>query len=86
MVAVPNNVRTQLLYYVRHPTEIVDEPRALGPVLAKNAEVWVLAPESVRGAIGRFGTVEVVDRSAGVLGHHDEEHQLTLLRLRADAS
>jgi hypothetical protein len=55
-------------------------------VLAKNAEVWVLAPESARGALSRFGTVEVVDRSAGILGHQDEEHRLTLLRLRADAA
>jgi 4-amino-4-deoxy-L-arabinose transferase-like glycosyltransferase len=86
VVAVPNNVRTQLLYYVRHPTEIVDEPQALGPLLGKNAEVWVLAPESARGALGHFGTVEVVDRSAGILGHQDEEHRLTLLRLRADAA
>jgi 4-amino-4-deoxy-L-arabinose transferase-like glycosyltransferase len=86
VVAVPNNVRTQLLYYVRHPTNIVDEPQALGPLLGKNAEVWVLAPESARGALGHFGTVEVVDRSAGILGHQDEEHRLTLLRLRADAA
>jgi 4-amino-4-deoxy-L-arabinose transferase-like glycosyltransferase len=86
VVAVPNNVRTQLLYYVRHPTEVVDEPKALGPVLAKDAEVWVLAPESARCALGQFGTVQVVDRSEGLLGHQDEEHRLILLRLRADGS
>jgi 4-amino-4-deoxy-L-arabinose transferase-like glycosyltransferase len=86
VVAVPNNVRTQLLYYVRHPTEIVDEPRALGPALGKDVEVWVLAPESTRSALGQLGTVEVIDRSAGLLGHQDEGHRLTLLRLRADGS
>jgi 4-amino-4-deoxy-L-arabinose transferase-like glycosyltransferase len=83
VVAVPNNVRTQILYYVRHPTEVVDEPKALEPMLAKDADVWVLAPESARGALGEFGAVEVVDRSEGLRGHQDEAHRLTLLRLRA---
>jgi 4-amino-4-deoxy-L-arabinose transferase-like glycosyltransferase len=83
LVAVPNNVRTQLLYYLRHPTEVLDEPHALERRLGRGSEAWVLAPESARGGLTRLGTVEVVDRSERLLAHQSEADRLTLLRLRA---
>jgi hypothetical protein len=83
VVGVPNNVRTQLLYYIRRPTEVVDEPQLLEGVPAKGSEVWVLAPKSARDALDRIGATEVVDRVERLLGHHEEPDRLTLLRLRA---
>jgi 4-amino-4-deoxy-L-arabinose transferase-like glycosyltransferase len=83
VVAVPNNVRTQILYYIRHPTEVVDEPQALERVLAKGSEVWVLTPESARVGLSHFGAVEVVDRSERLLAHQNDSDRLTLARLRA---
>ncbi len=83
VVAVPNNVRTQLLYYLRHPAEILDGPHALEKALQKGTETWVLAPASAQVALGQLGALEVVDRSEGLLGHQSEADRLTLLRLRA---
>jgi 4-amino-4-deoxy-L-arabinose transferase-like glycosyltransferase len=83
VVAVPNNIRTQILYYIRHPTEVVDEPQALERVLAKGSEVWVLTPESARVGLSHFGAVEVVDRSERLLAHQKDSDRLTLVRLRA---
>ncbi len=82
VVAVPNNVRTQLLYYIRHPTEIVDEPQSLQQLLAKDSEAWVVAPDSVRSVLGQFATAEVVDRAERVLAHQSDPDRLTLLRLQ----
>jgi 4-amino-4-deoxy-L-arabinose transferase-like glycosyltransferase len=83
VVAVPNNVRTQFLYYLRHPAEIVDAPQALEKALQKSADTWVLAPASAQAALGQLGAPEVVDRSEGLLGHQSEADRLTLFRLRA---
>jgi 4-amino-4-deoxy-L-arabinose transferase-like glycosyltransferase len=83
VVAVPNNVRTQILYYIRHPTEIVDRPVALERELSPGSEVWVLAPASARVALAQLGTVEVVDRLERLLRHQNEPDRLALLLLRA---
>jgi 4-amino-4-deoxy-L-arabinose transferase-like glycosyltransferase len=83
VVAVPNNVRTQFLYYLRHPTQIVEEPKAAATALTKGSDTWLLAPAAARDALGRLGSLEVVDRSEGLLGHHQEADRLTLFRLRA---
>jgi 4-amino-4-deoxy-L-arabinose transferase-like glycosyltransferase len=82
VVAVPNNVRTQLLYYLRHPAEIVDAPQAAATALPKDSDAWLLAPASMREALGGLGPVEVIDQSEGVLGHQKEEDRLTLFRVR----
>ncbi len=86
VVAVPNNVRTQILYYIRHSTEIVEEPQALEQLLPKGSEAWIVAPDSARRALGRLGTAEVVDRSERLLAHQRDPDRLTLLRLRMCAT
>jgi 4-amino-4-deoxy-L-arabinose transferase-like glycosyltransferase len=83
VIAVPNNVRTQLLYYLRHPTEIVNEPQAAASAVTKGSDTWLLAPAAARDALGRLGSLEVIDRSEGLLGHHREADRLTLFRLLA---
>ena len=83
VVAVPNNVRTQLLYYLRHPAEIVNEPQETATAVTKGADTWLLAPAAARDALAHLGSLEVVDRSEGLLGHHREADRLTLFRLRA---
>ncbi|HSD11482.1 MAG TPA: glycosyltransferase family 39 protein [Candidatus Binatia bacterium] len=83
VAAVPNNVRTQILYYIRRPTEVVEELQLLEQMLATVREAWVLAPASARGALDQLGTVEVVDGLERLLAHQDEPDRLTLLRLRA---
>jgi 4-amino-4-deoxy-L-arabinose transferase-like glycosyltransferase len=83
VVAVPNNVRTQLLYYLPSATEIVDEPQAAATALTKNSDTWLLAPAAARDALSRLGSLEVIDRSEGLFGHHQEADRLTLFRLRA---
>jgi len=83
VVAVPNNVRTQLLYYLRHPAAIVDEPQGAATALPKDSDAWLLAPASAREALGRLGSLEMVDRSERLLGHQQEADRLTLFRLRA---
>jgi 4-amino-4-deoxy-L-arabinose transferase-like glycosyltransferase len=84
VVAVPNNVRTQLLYYLRRPTEIADEPQVAATAVTKGSDTWLLAPAAAREALGRLGSLDVVDHSEGLLGHHQEADRLTLFRLRAD--
>ena len=85
VVGVPNNTRTQLLYYVRHPMRIVDEAARLEAWRARGpSEAWVLAPQSVLEPLGKIGTVEVVDRSQEPLAPEREAGRLTLLRLRAN--
>jgi len=83
VVAVPNNVRTQLLYYLRHPAAIVDEPQGAATALPKDSDAWLLAPASAREALGRLGSLEIADRSERLLGHQQEADRLTLFRLRA---
>jgi 4-amino-4-deoxy-L-arabinose transferase-like glycosyltransferase len=83
VVAVPNNVRTQLLYYLRHPADIVDEPQGAAKALPKGSDAWLLAPASAREALGRLGSLEMIDRSERLLGHQQEADRLTLFRLRA---
>lgn len=86
VVAVPNNVRTQLLYYVRQPAKIVDDPATLRSMLASDAaEAWILTPAAAHGSLTRLGTVEVVDRAAGTLAHQRDADRLTLVHLRIGA-
>lgn len=87
LVAIPNNVRTQLLYYVRRPVEIVGDARALGRELSPAAtEAWIVTPESTRTDLRRLGEVAILDRAPTRPGRSREADRLTLMRLRPSST
>jgi 4-amino-4-deoxy-L-arabinose transferase-like glycosyltransferase len=81
LVGVPNNVRTQILFYLRRPVRLVDEASAAAPSLPSGRAAWMLAPAADQAALERLGRVEITDRSAKLLSHQDEGERLTVFRV-----
>jgi hypothetical protein len=61
----------------------VDELQGAATALPKGSDAWLLAPASAREALGRLGSLEMIDRSERLLGHQQEADRLTLFRLLA---